>query len=288
MKIGYNLSTEINRENLNNVIKDECNFIQVFTSDPCSFNIFNKNNKQFNSELLLYYKEKRNINYVIHGSFLINLCRLPTDKITINSINLLKKDLSISNKIKALGVIIHMGKDTGKLGYDNALNMYIANLNKVLSETNGIIILETGAGCGTEVGTRLNELGKIRDSCIQKDRVKFCIDTCHIYSAGYDISDPLISNTLESYIENTLGWDNVVIAHVNDSKECINSKKDRHADISKGDISKSDINTFMEFLYNFKKRDIPLVLETPADELNFKFQIDLIKNHFNRIDNLKN
>jgi apurinic endonuclease APN1 len=280
IKIGYNMSTSIDKESLQNAKKDGCNFIQIFTGDPCKF-IYNKNQfnttqfnrTQFNRTQLKYWDG----GIVIHGNFLINLCRPPTDKIAKNSIYLLKKDLDISIKINAIGVIIHMGKDTAKLGYKNALDTYVENLNKVLQESKkGIIILETGAGVGTEVGTRLNELGKIRDKVIDKNRIKFCIDTCHIFAAGYDISNDIIVDSLEGYIENTLGWENIIVLHCNDSKNCLCSKKDFHADITDGIISKENIGSFMKFVNFFKKRNIPIILETPSDSVDLKIQIDFI------------
>jgi deoxyribonuclease-4 len=272
MLIGHNISTDITDKSLQKALDNESNYVQIFTSDPCSF----KYNDYFNDTIIKKYNNK--LQYVIHGSFLINLCRLPNDNITRNSINLLKKDLKISNSIGALGVIIHMGKDTGKLGSEKSFNMYVDNLNRVLSETKkGTIILETGAGCGNEIATRLNELARLREFSIDKSRVKFCIDTCHIFSAGYDLTNDTIVESLEGYIENTLGWNNVVIAHVNDSKENFCSKKDRHADIPDGLISRENLNSFMMFLHNFKKRNIPMILETPSDSIEYKSQIELIK-----------
>ena len=136
MLIGHNISTDITNKSLDDAIENESTFVQIFTSDPCSF----KYNDYFNESIIKRYKNR--LQYVIHGSFLINLCRLPNDRITLNSINLLKRDLKICKSIGALGVIIHMGKNTGKLKNDDAFNMYITNLNRVLSETtNSIIIL---------------------------------------------------------------------------------------------------------------------------------------------------
>lgn len=270
MKIGYNMSTIIDKNTLLKAKNDGCNFIQIFTGDPCKF-IYNK--KPFDTNQLKYWKG----GIVIHGNFLINLCRLYSDKIGRNSIYLLKKDLEIASKINAIGVIIHMGKDTGKLGYEKAFNTYIENLNIVLKESKeGIIILETGAGVGTEIATRLNELGKIREAVTNKERIKFCIDTCHIFAAGYDLSNDLIVDSLEQYIENTLGWDNIIIIHCNDSKNCLCSKKDFHADITDGVISKKNIGSFMKFINFFKKRNIPIILETPSDSIDLKTQIEFI------------
>ncbi len=283
MLIGYNISGILDYDKLFGLMDDKGNYMQLFTQNPCEFS-FNNNFKL--DDNLKEIITKNNIGIVIHGSFCINLCRSSYDKIAKNSIFLLKKDLEIAHKIGALGVIIHMGKDTEKLGEEKALNNYISNLNHILEQTkNGTIILETGANCGSEVGSKLNILGEIRNRITNKykERIKFCIDTCHIYSSGYDLSDNDFVDTLEYYIENTLGWDNIIVAHINDSKDNLNSKKDRHADISDGQISKKNLESFMKFINFFVKRNIPLILETPSDNINYSEQINLINFFCNKI-----
>ena len=126
--------------------------------------------------------------------------------------------------------------------------MYIKNLNTVLQSTTGIIILETGASCSSKVASRFNELAYIRNKYIDKSRIKFCIDICHIYAAGYDLTNLDFVDSLENYIDNTLGWKNIVVAHINDSKDNFNSRKDRHDDIGSGDISTKNIDAFMKFM----------------------------------------
>lgn len=278
MLIGYNINSN---DNFLNIQYNNANYFQIFTADPTKFIYNNKFN--FSKEIKKCIKDN-NIGIVIHGSFCINLARSENDKITKNSIYLLKSDINICNNIGALGVIIHMGKDTEKLGEEKSIENYINNLNKILNETKtSIIILETGASCGSEVGSKLNILGMIREKCINKDRVKFCIDTCHIYSSGYDIADENIVDILEEYIEKTLGWNNVIVAHINDSKDMLNSKKDRHADITDGNISKRNLNSFMKFINNFAKRNIPMILETPSEIISYDDQINLIKFFINNI-----
>ncbi len=170
-----------------------------------------------------------------------------------------------------------MGKDTTKLGYQKAMDTYVKNLNTVISESNGTIILETGAGVGTEVATRLNELGKLREGVTNKERIKFCIDTCHIFSAGYDLTNETVVESLEYYIENTLGWNNVAVLHCNDSKHCLCSKKDYHADITDGYISKRNLLAFMKFINFFIERNIPIILETPEDNVEIKTQVQFMQ-----------
>ena len=275
IRIGYNIFGDINNYDVANIIKDNANFIQIFTTDPSNFRTTNFNLNQH----IKYFLVSNQINLVIHGSFLINLARHPDDKITKNSIELLKRDLIIAKKINAIGVIIHMGKDTQKLGSEEAAKMYVKNLNDILKITEGTIILETGAGCGTEICSRFNELASLRNLCIDKSRIKFCIDTCHIYAAGYDLTDVNFVLSLEKYIDNTLGWENVCVAHINDSKDKFNSRKDRHADILDGDISNNNINAFMIFINFFITRNIPIILETPSDKRTYCEQINFIINY---------
>jgi deoxyribonuclease-4 len=274
--IGYNISGFLDYDKLFGLIDNKANYMQIFTHNPCEFSFNNNFKLDDNVKEII---KKNNIGMVIHGSFCINLCRSSNDKIAKNSIFLLKRDLEIAHKIGAIGVIIHMGKDTEKLGEEKALNNYVSNLNKVLEETkHAIIILETGANCGSEVGSKLNILGEIRNKINDKykERIKFCIDTCHIYSSGYDLADDDFVDTLENYIENTLKWENIIVAHINDSKDDLNSRKDRHADISYGNISKKNMLSFMKFINFFVKRNIPLILETPCESITYSEQINLI------------
>jgi deoxyribonuclease-4 len=285
MLIGHNINSNIDINNISDIsnIEKETNYFQIFTADPTKYQYFNS---FCMPKKVKKYLKKNNIGIVIHGSFCINLARSPNDKIALNSINLLKNDIKICNDIDALGVVIHMGKDTEKKGEEKALENYVTNLERVLEETQkAIIILETGANCGSEVGSKLNKLGLIRDKCKNKDRIKFCIDTCHIYSSGYDIADEKYIDILENYIDNTLGWNNVIIAHINDSKDDLCSKKDRHADLTDGDISKRNLNSFMKFINNFVRRNIPMILETPSDKISYNEQIKLIKFYCSKYKN---
>ena len=131
MLIGYNINSN---NTLEDILKNDANYFQIFTSDPTKF-IYN-NNFSLSKETKKYIKEN-NIGIVIHGSFCINLARSENDKIALNSIYLLKNDLKICNNIGALGVVIHMGKDTEKLGETKSIENYINNLNKILREKIG-------------------------------------------------------------------------------------------------------------------------------------------------------
>jgi deoxyribonuclease-4 len=197
--------------------------------------------------------------------------------------------LNYSVDIGAIGTIIHMGKNVKDMGISNdeAMDNYVHGLESILrkSNKNSTLILETGAGCGTEICTKFEKLGEIRNRVKSKyrHRIKFCIDTCHIFAAGYPINKMNYIDKLEKIIDTTLGWKHVVVIHLNDSKQKCNSCKDNHADIGEGFIG---IDPLIKFVKMCAKKDIPIVLETPCNEHNGKKfthmdQIQLIKDKLN-------
>jgi len=263
-----------------NILKDNySNAGQIFTRPPHQFKIhpydFDKWEKLKNQII------KNKMKIVIHGSYLINFCKSHLEDYVYK---VLIEDLKISEHINSLGVIIHMGHNTEKVDDEIAFNNYIKHLTKVLEMTSHLsakIILETGAGQGKEIATRLNELGKIRKSLPDNlaKRVSFCLDTCHMFSAGYDLRNKLIVSSLENYIEMTLGWDNISVIHLNDSKCGFNCKKDRHEDIGFGFITnkmKHNIG-FIKFIKICVKYKVPLVLETIEEFTNYSNQISMLK-----------
>lgn len=280
MNIGYTTSLS---QNMGSLIRlDNGNCGQFFTRSPQTFKTvpFSEDDWEINKIDLIESK----VQMVIHGSFLINFCKNP--KSLDYAYKLILEDMKISSYLNCIGVIIHMGKNTEKINYEDAFQNYVQNIKKILHVTRHIksspkLILETGAGQGTEVATDLSELGRLRKSLTEEEqkRVGFCIDTCHIYTAGYDLRNETFVDSLENYIEMSLGWDNVLVIHLNDSLSKLNQKVDRHADISYGHITKTynDIRGFSKFIKMCESRQIPLILETPGDCVDYSKQISLVK-----------
>jgi len=255
---------------------------QIFINSPKSFKTVR--NKQ---DLMYLGKdaEKRNIKILVHGNYMANFCNPSDSSIYKNACRILISELNDSVLLKSIGVVVHMGKNVKKLELtnDQAIDNYVKGLNHCLekSDKNSILILETGAGQGTEICTDLIDLGKLRDKIDIKfrHRVKYCIDTCHIYSAGYNLGDPKYVQFLDTHIENNLGWEHIEVVHFNDSKCPLNCRKDRHADIGKGYI---EFEGLMEFAKLCKKRDVPIVLETPSDNYD-----DIRYHYTDQIKNIK-
>jgi len=128
--------------------------------------------------------------------------------------------------------------------------------------------LETGAGCGTECLTKIEDLGAFYHSFDEKvrERMRICIDTCHVFSAGYDLRNEECSREFVELVGKHIGWENIALIHLNDSKCLVGSCKDRHENLLKGHISKecsSGLEFFVKFCY---EKRIPIVMETPVLE----------------------
>ena len=248
-----------------------CNIFQIFLGVPQ--HIISKAKspsdlEQFGKEL-----KKNKLKMIIHGSYTINLCHPKTSKLFQTSVKSLVQDLNASNIIakRCLGVIIHMGKNikTNNLTDDQAINNYVLGLKQALAATpdNTIIILETGASQGTEVGSKIEALGEIYwylDES-ERNRVKFCIDTCHIWATGYDISTVAGVKSFFKEFDDTIGIDKIACIHFNDSKTQLESCVDRHADLAYGFIGATGLKAVAKFA---KKNRISIITETPLDAVN--------------------
>ena len=208
---------------------------------------------------------------------MLNLCRSPESDIHIKAVKELIKDMNDSVKIGAIGCVLHMGKSID-MNEQTAIDNYVKGVKKVLrkSNTDSILILETGAGVGNEVCTSLFGLRDLyrRFNRRERDRIKFCIDTCHIFAAGYHIGDKDYVDVFCSLVESHLGWDKIACIHLNDSKNKLNSHKDNHADIGKGNIGVKGLKKFTRICW---QKNIPVVLETPCENITKKEEIDYVK-----------
>lgn len=253
---------------------------QIFLRNPQSINLKPVSDKRIEEYKILHKKLNENgIKCVIHSPYVINFC-LPSDHtFCINSKQILIQDLNDAEMIGAIGCVIHLGKNTKELSYDDAITTFTDNVIDCLKrtpESTRPIIIETGAGQGTEFGWKLKTLGKMFariQLTYPTDRVKFCIDTCHVFSAGYNLVDDF--DRFIGLVTNYLKWDNVICVHVNDSKTCCGSFVDRHEDPDHGFIGMDTLKRFVDVCHT-KNENIIFVLETPATHMPIQQQIMLI------------
>lgn len=255
-----------------------CNIFQIFLGFPQQII-----SKAKPPEVLAKLGEelaKNRVKMVVHGSYTINLCHPATNKLFKTSVKSLVQDLNSSAVIgkKCLGVIVHMGKNisANKLSEQEAIKNYIAGLKIALKQTpeNTTIILETGASQGTEVASEIEGLVEIYWGLDEAERlrVKFCIDTCHIWASNYDISTPKGVNAFFNKFNEQIGIDKIACIHFNDSKTVLGSHVDRHADIGYGYIGDAGLKAVAKYA---KKNKLPLICETPLDSVKTSTNSDI-------------
>lgn len=255
-----------------------CQIFQIFLGAPMRV----QNKKKNEKDLIKFGKElvKQKIKMVIHGSYTINLAHpVDSDKYQ-KSVKALVQDLNSSSLIgpECLGVIIHMGKNVAEnnISDEEAMDNYVTGLEEALKVTpvDTTIILETGASQGHEIASQIDGLAEIYNKLKKssRKRVYFCVDTCHIWASGYDISSRVgIKNFFKEFDEN-IGIDKIICMHFNDSKTDLNSHVDRHEDLGYGFIKEKGLKIFAQYS---KKYDIPIIMETPLDSVNPKTNQDI-------------
>lgn len=170
---------------------------------------------------------------VVHAPYIINLANTIKPETYANSVSALKKEIQRTIAIKAKYLVVHPGSYlTATL--QEGIDSIAKGINEALNENDDVIIcLETMAGKGKEVGWRFEQIKAIIDKVELKDKMGVCFDTCHTWDSGYDLND--LDNVLKQFDE-IIGLDKMYVIHVNDSKNVLGAKKDRHENIGKGNI----------------------------------------------------
>lgn len=210
---------------------------------------------------------------VVHAPYIVNLAN--DDEVKFNfAVQFLKDELKRCSQLGIKNVVLHPGSHVG-IGIDAGICNIARGLNMILGEVDVRILLETMAGKGSEVGSKLEEIKRIIDLVEDKRHIGVCIDTCHLSDAGYDLRD--FDSFLDKFDE-VIGIENIGCVHVNDSKNDLGSHKDRHENIGFGNIG---FDTLMGVIYNKRLENIPKILETPYVDREYppyKFEIEMIKN----------
>ncbi|MBR1377292.1 MAG: deoxyribonuclease IV [Bacilli bacterium] len=212
-------------------------------------------------------------NVIIHAPYIINLANRANMDF---SVDFLKKEIRRSEELGISKIVLHPGSHVG-LGVEIGLQNIIDGLNMVIeSDMKPIICLETMAGKGSELGKTFEEIKTIIDGVKLNNKLMVCLDTCHMNDAGYDMSK--FDEVLEEF-DRIIGIERIGCVHINDSKNPINSHKDRHENIGFGTIG---FDTLSNIIYNPKLKDVPKILETPYIDKEYppyKHEIKMIRDN---------
>lgn len=218
---------------------------------------------------------------VCHAPYIVNLANNKDLEKYRFSINFLTQEIRRCELLGIRYLVLHPGSAVG-LDRIDALKNIIYALNIILeSDESVIILLETMAGKGTELGIDIDELEMIINGINKKEAIGVCLDTCHLNDSGVDISK--FDEYLDEF-DKRIGLDRVKVVHLNDSKNVLGSKKDRHELIGYGTIG---FDSLLSVVRNSRLKDIPMMLETPyigvSDEDKerlyppYKFEIEMLR-----------
>lgn len=216
---------------------------------------------------------------IIHAPYIVNLANFNNFDF---SVSFLINEVERCHTLGVKYLVLHPGSAVNTTRED-AINNISKGLNLILDNNYDVtILLETMAGKGNEVGKTFEELKQIIDKVKYQDKIGVCLDTCHLNDAGYNLAD--FDKLLDTF-DNLVGVNKIKCIHINDSKNNINSHKDRHENIGFGTIG---FDNLINIIYNKRLEEVPKILETPyvTKEDNskekiyppYKYEIEMIRN----------
>lgn len=218
-------------------------------------------------------KERQFTQIVAHAPYTLNPCSDNQQTLEFAEM-VFKDDLLRMEHIPGNYYNFHPGSHVGQ-GVEKGIELISALLNRVLQPAQTtMVLLETMSGKGSEVGSRFEELRAIMDKVELAEKIGVCLDTCHVYSAGYDIVNKL--DEVLAQFDQVIGLKHLKAIHLNDSKMPFASHKDRHEKIGEGTIG---LEAVVRLINHPRLKHLPFVLETPNDLAGWKQEISLLKNH---------
>jgi len=262
IKLGLHLSIAgtIDRV-VDRAVERGCDTLQMFSRNPRGW----RSEKLGSGEVEVFRKKLKRSGIwpvFIHTPYLLNLAS-PKEDVYRKSVEALKDELRRAGELGVPYVVTHLGSHLGH-GKKEGFKRIVASVNNSFSQVdNGVVLLlENTAGTKNSTGSSFEDIEYIASRIKDKERIGVCFDTAHAFAAGYDlVSQGAVEHTLQRFDE-TIGFEELKLVHLNDSKEGLGSRLDRHEHIGMGKIGEQG---FRNILKSSLGR-LPLILETPIDE----------------------
>jgi deoxyribonuclease-4 len=235
--------------------------LQVFTQSPRAWRPTNHDPATFDR-----FRERRaevGLHGVLcHALYLCNFAA-PNDEVYEKSVAALRNTMEVASAIGADGVVVHVGSHLGS-GFEHGLERVLPAMEQVLelSTDETWLLMENSAGAGGTIGRSIDELATIYDRLDRHPRLGICLDSCHLYVSGIDVTDPIALEALLDEVDASIGLDRLRALHVNDSAAELGSNRDRHANIGEGLLGEG----LGVFLRSPRLQGLPAVLETAGPE----------------------
>lgn len=246
------------------------NTFQYFSRNPQGGKAKAWNQQDF-EKYMQFAKDNNIMQILCHAPYTLNACSSNPDTREFARICFKDDIKNLENFPNAL-YNFHPGSHTGQ-GVEAGINQIVEILNEVLyPEMKTTVLLECMAGKGSEIGRSFEEIAEIISKVKLNDKLGVCLDTCHIYSAGYDLVNNL-DQVLDEF-DAIIGLDKLKAIHLNDSKMPFASNKDRHEIIGGGTLG---MDAIINIINHPKLKDLPFYLETPNELEGYKKEIELLK-----------
>ncbi|ENY54212.1 deoxyribonuclease IV [Metamycoplasma alkalescens] len=234
-------------------IENGANCMMIYLGPPQTTMRVAKENYHLEQYQALYAKKIKPEDIIVHAPYIVN----PSNPAKRSfAVDFLVQEIKRMNYINAKYLVLHPGAHT-TYTIKEAKESLICSLKEILAQTKDVVIvLETMAGNGSNFCNNFEILKEIIDE-INSERIQICLDTCHIWDAGYNLKN---YDAFKKYLKDNDFLKHIKVIHLNDSKNELNSKKDRHANLNQGYIG---LETLKKFVFDKDFDNIPIILETP-------------------------
>ena len=249
-----------------------CTAVQVFTQSPRMWKPTEHPEEQV--ERFRARRKEAGVDYVVcHALYLVNLAS-PDPEIHAKSVAAMRASLETAAAIGSEGVVFHVGSHLGA-GLEAGLARVVPALHELLESTDDRVwlVLENSAGAGGTIGRSIDELGTIFERLDGHRRLGICLDSCHWWVSGVDVTDPAALDAAVDELEGRVGLDRLRCLHVNDAEVGLGSNRDRHAALGEGRIG----DGMATFLAHPAFQDVPAILETPGADGTYVGELALLR-----------
>ena len=208
-------------------------------------------------------REESGIGAVLcHAIYLVNLAA-PNDEVYEKSKAAMQSTMEVASAIEADGVVFHVGSHLGS-GFEHGLERVLPAMEQVLElcSERTWLLMENSAGAGGTIGRSIEELVTLFERLDRHPRLGVCLDSCHLYASGYDVTDPATVDAVIAELDGAMGLDRLRCLHVNDSKTPLGSNRDRHDSIGEGLMGEG----LGAFLAHPRVQALPAILEVPGHD----------------------
>ncbi|EGP92793.1 deoxyribonuclease IV [Nitrosarchaeum koreense] len=270
MQIGCHVSISGSIDKaVDNAVERECSAFQIFTRNPRGWHA-----KDLSNDDIINFKEKLKSSKIdrfatcAHMPYLPNLSTPKVDGFE-KSVNTLINEIERCEKLGIPYLVTHLGSHLGT-GEEAGIKQLVKGLNKAGQTKNDVmVLLENTAGQKNSVGANFEQLAEIFNQLKPSKKFGVCLDTCHAFVSGYDLrTEKSVKETLKKF-DDIIGFENLKILHLNDAKGEIGCNLDRHYHIGLGNIGEKGL---AEVIKTANKKKIPIILETPIDDIRDDFE----------------